>query len=63
LSRSWEELIYSLMRRGILNTPGVIRALKKVPRHLFLPQIQRSYASVDSPLSIGSGQTISAPHG
>jgi protein-L-isoaspartate(D-aspartate) O-methyltransferase len=51
------------MRRGILHTPGVIRAFEKVPRHLFLPEIQRSYASVDSPLSIGSGQTISAPHG
>jgi protein-L-isoaspartate(D-aspartate) O-methyltransferase len=63
LSRSWEELIRSLMRRGILNTPSVIRAFEKVPRHLFLPHIQRSYASVDSPLSIGSGQTVSAPHG
>ncbi|MFQ6095947.1 MAG: hypothetical protein ACE5NN_07365 [Candidatus Bathyarchaeia archaeon] len=61
MSRSWEELIQSLIVRGILRTPSVIRALRKAPRELFLPEAARSYASIDSPLPIGSGQTVSAP--
>ena len=33
-----------------------------VPRANFLPEDMRSYSAVDTPLSIGFGQTISAPH-
>ena len=33
-----------------------------VPRHIFLPKDAISSAYIDSPLSIGLGQTISAPH-
>ena len=40
----------------------VYGALAKVPRHLFVPQRYRSEAYVDTPLPIGYGQTISAPH-
>ncbi|RLI73163.1 protein-L-isoaspartate O-methyltransferase [Archaeoglobales archaeon] len=40
----------------------VVEAMKKVPRHLFIPPAYRSEAYVDSPLPIGKGQTISAPH-
>lgn len=40
----------------------VAEAMKKVPRHLFIPPAYRSEAYVDSPLPIGKGQTISAPH-
>jgi len=63
LSRSWERLIQSLVSRGILNSPRVIRAMRMVPRELFLPEEEKSYASIDTPLPIGEGQTISAPHG
>ncbi len=40
----------------------VISAFRKVPRHLFVPEILRSSAYADYPLSIGEGQTISQPY-
>jgi len=40
----------------------VVEALKKVPRHLFVPRTYQSEAYIDTPLPIGYGQTISAPH-
>lgn len=59
---SWEKLIDSLIREGILKSPEVIRALRSVPRNKFLPENMQSYSAVDTPLPIGFGQTISAPH-
>ena len=63
MSDSWESLVQSLVRNGILRSPRVIRAMKMVPRDLFLSEKERSYASIDSPLPIGEGQTVSAPLG
>jgi protein-L-isoaspartate(D-aspartate) O-methyltransferase len=40
----------------------VYEAIKKVPRHLFVPDRYKAEAYVDTPLPIGYGQTISAPH-
>ncbi|WP_290597630.1 MULTISPECIES: protein-L-isoaspartate O-methyltransferase [unclassified Archaeoglobus] len=40
----------------------VYKAIKKVPRHLFVPERYKTEAYVDTPLPIGYGQTISAPH-
>lgn len=57
-----KELIENLIKRGILNQPNVIKAMIKVPRHLFVPEKTLSSAYIDSPLSIGASQTISAPH-
>ena len=51
------------MRSRILKSDHVIRAMKMVPRHIFLSQGDRSYASIDAPLPIGGGQTVSAPLG
>lgn len=56
------KLVESLKNRDFLNKPDVIRAMLKVPRHKFLPKDAIISAYVDSPLSIGLGQTISAPH-
>jgi protein-L-isoaspartate(D-aspartate) O-methyltransferase len=58
----WEKLIDSLIREGILKSPTVISAMRCVPRMQFMPENMQAYASVDSPLPIGFGQTISAPH-
>ncbi|MCP4756164.1 MAG: protein-L-isoaspartate(D-aspartate) O-methyltransferase [Proteobacteria bacterium] len=44
------------------NSPLCINAFERVPRSLFVPQNQRPYSYNDSPLPIGHGQTISAPH-
>ena len=60
--KDWEELVERLTREGILRSPNVIRAMQAVSRDAFLPENVRSYAAVDSPLPVGMGQTISAPH-
>ena len=40
----------------------VLEAMRKVPRHLFVPEPLREAAYQDSPLPIGHGQTISQPY-
>ncbi len=40
----------------------VLRAMSKVPRHLFVPPAYRYLAYADGPLPIGMGQTISQPY-
>jgi protein-L-isoaspartate(D-aspartate) O-methyltransferase len=40
----------------------VLAAMRKVPRHLFVPPEERSRAYEDHPLPIGFGQTISQPY-
>ena len=47
--------------RGVRN-PRVLEAMRKVPRHLFVPHEDRFQAYRDSPLPIGHGQTISQPY-
>jgi protein-L-isoaspartate(D-aspartate) O-methyltransferase len=58
----WEKLVENLIREGILRSPKVIKAMRSVPRVKFLPENMQSYSAVDTPLPIGFGQTISAPH-
>ncbi len=53
-------LISSL--RGLGIRQSVLDAMMRVPRHLFVPENVRSSAYMDTPLPIGHGQTISAPH-
>ncbi len=40
----------------------VLAAMRKVPRHLFVPRSWRNQAYTDGPLPIGEGQTISQPY-
>lgn len=47
--------------RGI-RQQATLDAMKKVPRHLFVPPTQTGNAYRDSPLPIGYGQTISQPY-
>ena len=58
----WERLIDNLIKEDILHTPKVIKAMRSVPRAKFLPENMQSYSAVDTPLPIGFGQTVSAPH-
>lgn len=46
--------------RGVRNE-DVLRAMREVPRHLFVPEDLRPQAYDDHPLQIGHGQTISQP--
>ncbi|MHA1274357.1 MAG: protein-L-isoaspartate O-methyltransferase [Promethearchaeota archaeon] len=57
-----KKLVEKLKKRNILSKQEVIEAMLKVPRHKFIPAKAIHSAYIDSPLSIGSGQTISAPH-
>lgn len=41
--------------------PRVLAAMRKVPRHEFVPAAERRHAYEDNPLPIGHGQTISQP--
>lgn len=50
-----------LRDRGIRD-PRVLAAMAKVPREAFVPSASRYAAYDDSPLRIGSGQTISQPY-
>lgn len=50
-----------IARRGIRDE-RVLAVMRKVPRHLFLPEDVRDYAYTDGPIRIGSGQTISQPY-
>ncbi len=62
---------YSTMRERMVRTqieargirdPRVLAAMRKVPRHLFIPEELRDGAYEDGPVSIGQGQTISQPY-
>jgi protein-L-isoaspartate(D-aspartate) O-methyltransferase len=57
-----KRLVDSLIRKGYISKPEVIRAVMNVRRHLFVPKDIEPYAYHDSPQRIGEGQTISAPH-
>lgn len=52
---------YQLEARGITN-PRVLDAMRKVPRHLFVPPERVHDAYSDHALPIGEGQTISQPY-
>jgi len=47
--------------RGVAD-PRVLAAMRKVPRHLFVPASEAAFAYDDRPLPIGSDQTISQPY-
>jgi protein-L-isoaspartate(D-aspartate) O-methyltransferase len=57
-----ESLVANLQRAGYIKTERVKQAFLAVPRDVFLPGFLKKYSYVDTPLDIGQGQTISAPH-
>jgi len=57
-----ERLIINLWRNGYIKTEPVKQAFLTVPREEFIPGFLKNYSYVDTPLDIGQGQTISAPH-
>lgn len=54
------QLVETLQRKGIRDL-AVLRAVRMVPRHLFVPESVRHRAYEDAALPIGSSQTISQP--
>lgn len=55
-------IVKRLEREGFIKNKKVSEALLKVPRDKFVPEELKNYAYMDTPLSIGYGQTISAIH-
>lgn len=51
----------TIERRGVRD-PSVLKAMRTVQRHLFVPANRIDYAYEDRPLPIGYGQTISQPY-
>ncbi|TNF24226.1 MAG: protein-L-isoaspartate(D-aspartate) O-methyltransferase [Bacteroidetes bacterium] len=57
---SRRKLVDQLREKGIKDE-NVLKAIGKVPRHLFLNSAFERFAYEDRPFSIGAGQTISQP--
>jgi len=57
-----ESMVKNQIKARGIKDKRVLQAMKSVPRHLFLPAEARKYAYGDSPIRIGSGQTISQPY-
>ena len=61
MEKERDALVDCLARRENLD-PATEAAMRAVPRHRFVPEDRRESAYSDTPLPIGAGQTISAPH-
>jgi protein-L-isoaspartate(D-aspartate) O-methyltransferase len=57
-----KEMVAKLEKAGYVKTKPVRQAMETIPRHIFVPEEMRRFAHADTPLQIGEGQTISAPH-
>lgn len=59
---SRKELVKRLKYEGRIKSQVVEKAFLDIPREVFVPDNIKRYAYLDTPLEIGQGQTISAPH-
>ena len=59
---SRERMVAEQIRGRGITDQDVLRAMERVPRHLFVPEHVRGRAYGDHPLPIGEGQTISQPY-
>jgi protein-L-isoaspartate(D-aspartate) O-methyltransferase len=57
-----ERMVREQIEARAVRDARVLAAMRKVPRHLFVPPDQQAYAYIDSPQPIGYGQTISQPY-
>ncbi len=57
-----EQMVETQLKSRDIQSERVLEAMKKVPRHLFMPESVRQYAYIDSPVPIGQEQTISQPY-
>jgi len=62
LQRQREEMVRTQLAERGIRDPRVLDAMRKVPRHEFVPEAFRPDAYGDHPLPIGEGQTISQPY-
>jgi protein-L-isoaspartate(D-aspartate) O-methyltransferase len=57
-----ERMVETQIRARDVQNAAVLQAMRRVPRHLFVPADLRPFAYDDRPLPIGRGQTISQPY-
>jgi protein-L-isoaspartate(D-aspartate) O-methyltransferase len=57
-----DEMVRSQLAGRDIVDPRVLEAMRRVPRHLFVPPHLRHLAYDDGPLPIGNRQTISQPY-
>ena len=57
-----ERMVETQIRPRNIENPVVLASMRRVPRHLFVPDDVRPFAYDDRPLPIGRGQTISQPY-
>ena len=62
LQRQREEMVRKQLAERGIHDPRVLDAMRKVPRHEFVPEAFRPDTYGDHPLPIGEGQTISQPY-
>lgn len=60
--RERESMVRDTIEARGVSDPRVLAALRKVPRHAFVPAPYTRRAYTDQPLPIGWGQTISQPY-
>ena len=61
-ARLREEMVRTQIRARGIGDPRVLEAMRKVPRHRFVPEESRDLAYGDHPIPIGREQTISQPY-
>jgi protein-L-isoaspartate(D-aspartate) O-methyltransferase len=59
---SAERMVRLQIESRDIRDPRVLDAMRRVPRHLFVPAGSRATAYEDHPIGIGHGQTISQPY-
>ena len=60
--RARERMVREQIERRGIRSPRLLQAMRRVPRHWFIPPKLRERAYEDHPLSIGRSQTISQPY-
>jgi len=55
-------MVASQIHARDVKDPNVLKAMRTVPRHAFIPARRQALAYLDHPLPIGEGQTISQPY-
>jgi protein-L-isoaspartate(D-aspartate) O-methyltransferase len=56
------EMVEKQLRRRGVREPRVLEAMRKTPRHEFIPGAPSAAAYADEPAPIGAGQTMSQPY-
>jgi protein-L-isoaspartate(D-aspartate) O-methyltransferase len=61
-ARARERMVHTQLELRDIRNSRVLTAMRKIPRHEFVPEESRKHAYADAPLPIGDCQTISQPY-